>query len=448
MQFDAMKENNWLDLMSDTARDLFLPQGIFYWSGRAGKEADINATIGTAAGWESDIIPGGKSDKWITYYIPSVREKMRQIPSDNVFPYAPILGLPGFRKAWREWIVKKTTPHFPFDADLLGSPMVVPGASPGLFYLVKMFLSPGEALVCPDKRWENYDLMFTDCLGVPIESYPFFENAKPAPENLEKKLVEVAKKQDKLVTMLNFPNNPTGYMPSRAEGEAYRDAIVNAANATGKTVVVLFDDAYDGYVFDETGAPISIFGMFVGLHPNVLPVKVDGVSKELLWYGGRTACITFAFHPDLRNRAALEKEVENKVGALVRGTVSNSVRLVQEAVSLALADPDTVFAERKVVEQVLSARCAALKQSLKSLDPKAAYPEPFNSGFFCLLNVNPAVDADALADHLLKQYRTGVIPMKDAALGINAIRVAFCSVDVSHVAALVDAIGKGIADLS
>ena len=442
-----MEQNNWLSLMSNVGRDIFLPQGIFYWSGRAGKEADINATIGTATGKASDILPDG-DDKNITFYLPSIREKIRTLSSNVIFPYAPILGLPDFRKRWRNWIIKKTTPHFPFDETLLGSPMVAPGASPGLYYLVNLFLSPGEALICPDKRWENYDLMFTGCLGVPIESYPFFENARPAPDNLEKKLVQMAKKQEKLVTILNFPNNPTGYMPSRAEGEAYRDAIMRAADATGKTVVVLFDDAYDGYVFDETGAPISIFGLFVGAHPGVLPVKIDGVSKELLWYGGRTACITFAFHPDCKHREALEKEIENKVGALVRGSVSNSCRLVQEAVSLALDDPDTVFAERKTVENVLAARCTRLKKSLASLDPKAAYPEPFNSGFFCLLNVLKGVDAEKLGDHLLKKYRVGVIPMKEHALGINAIRVAFCSVDVSQIDELVDSIGKGIADLA
>ena len=445
MEFKALEANEWTKALSTLGRHIDLPQGIFHWSGRAKREADINGTIGTAKGKASDIIPGA-DDKFITYYLPVVREKMKELGPEQIFPYAPILGTAAFREKWRRWILKKSEPYFPIDPDLLGNPMVAPGVSTALVYVMRLFLSPGETLVCPDKRWENYDLMFADCMDIPITSYPFFKHGKPAPENLEKTLVEVARKQDKLVTILNFPNNPTGYMPLMSEVQAWRDAVVNAANATGKPVVVIFDDAYDGYVFDDDAAQISIFGMFAGVHKNVIPIKTDGVSKEFLWYGGRTAAITFALHPDLKDRDALHNELENKIGGFVRGTVSNSSRQVQEAVALALDDPDRVLAEREAVRKVLADRCHKLQDSLKSISPDAAWPEPFNAGFFCLLNL-ANVDSETLADHLLKKYRVGTIPIKEQALGINAIRVAFCSVDVSQIDDLVAAINSGIADL-
>lgn len=446
MEFNAMRENGWLDALSDLGRRVILPQGIFYWSGRAKAEADINATIGTATGRAKDIIPDG-GDKNITFYIPVVLEKLKQLGAEAVFPYAPILGTPAFRKKWREWIIEKSKPHYPFDASLLGQPMVAPGVSAGLSYTANLFISPGEAIVCPDKRWENYDLMFTGCMDAPIASYRFFEDGRPAPENLEKKLIEVAAKQDKLVTVLNFPNNPTGYMPLKSEAEAWRTAVINAAEKTGKRIIVIFDDAYDGYVFDDNAAQISIFGSFVGAHPNVIPVKADGVSKEFMWYGGRTAAITFAFHPDTKNRESLEKELENKFGALVRGTVSNSPAIVQAAVAAALEEPDRVREERGRIASVLSDRCNKLKKGLGSMDPSAAYADPFNAGFFCLLNVKGA-DADALAAHILEKHRVGTVPIKDEALGINALRLAFCSVDISQIDELVARVAKGIADMA
>lgn len=445
MAFPALEQNGWMKTFSDTGRSMLLPQGIFHWSGRAGKEADINATIGTACGKASDIIPGA-SDAFITFYLPAVVEKMKALSPEQIFPYAPIGGLPAFRNKWREWVVAKTQPHFPYDEKLLGRPLVVPGVSPALFYLADLFLSPGEAMVIPDKRWENYDHIFVNMLGIRIESYSFFDDGKPAPQNLEKKLVEVAKKQDKLVTVLNFPNNPTGYMPTRAEAEAYRDALLGAAKTTGKQIVAIFDDAYDGYVFEDDAAPISIVGMFVGLHPNIIPVKCDGVSKEFLWYGGRTAAMTFAFHPDCKDREKLEAELENKLSGLVRGTVSNCTRPVQEAVALALDDKDRIRAERATVQAVLAKRCAKLKESLKAIPDDVAYADPFNAGFFCLLNLRKT-DAEKLADHLLKKHRVGTIPAVDKALGINALRLAFCGVDIAKIDTMVQAIKAGIDEL-
>ena len=47
-EFAALQSTGLEALLSDVGKDMFLPKGIFYWSGRAKKEAKINGTFGVA----------------------------------------------------------------------------------------------------------------------------------------------------------------------------------------------------------------------------------------------------------------------------------------------------------------------------------------------------------------------------------------------------------------
>ena len=41
---------------SELGKRISLPQGIFYWSGRAKKEAELNGTIGAAYAYENNLL--------------------------------------------------------------------------------------------------------------------------------------------------------------------------------------------------------------------------------------------------------------------------------------------------------------------------------------------------------------------------------------------------------
>ncbi|MBJ8193091.1 aminotransferase class I/II-fold pyridoxal phosphate-dependent enzyme, partial [Bacillus cereus] len=86
------------------------------------------------------------------------------------------------------------------------------------------------------------------------------------------------KEYGKAIVVLNFPNNPTGYTPGVEEGKAIVAAIQEAAEA-GINVVVVTDDAYFGLFFEDS-LHESLFGQLAGLHPRILPVKIDGATKE------------------------------------------------------------------------------------------------------------------------------------------------------------------------
>jgi len=447
MQFDNLRKSGLLDAMSDTARDLFLPQGIFHWSGRAKKEAEIDATIGSAQGKKSSFLPGA-DDSVCTFYLPTVMKKFAALGSEQVVPYAPINGLPRYRNAWRKWIVEKLSPHYKFDANLIGTPTVVPGVTSGLAYLGRLFLSDGETILCHDCKWENYTLVFSGTQKLVVKSVPLFKGAGLDIDSLASAIREIMKKQNPVV-VLNFPNNPTGYMPGIEESKTLRAELLKLADeaaAAGRKIAIIFDDAYDGFVYDPAAAPISIFGHFVGAHPAIIPVKCDGASKEFLLYGSRAGCVTFAFHPDWGDQEAIQKELDNKLGAFIRGTVSNCNLASQQAVAAAIEENGAdCSAERERITGILAARWRALKKALDTADLGGNKPDPYNSGFFCFLNLD--IPADKLADHLLVKYKLGVIPLIEPEVNVNGIRIAFCSVEETLIQETVDRIAAGIKDI-
>jgi aspartate/methionine/tyrosine aminotransferase len=444
MNFENLKKAGLFDLLSDEAKDIFLPQGIFYWSGRAKKEAEIDATIGSAQGKKSLFLPDG-DDSTCTFYLPTVMNKLKALKSEQIVPYAPINGHPKFRTAWRNWIIKKLEPHYSFDPALIGAPATVPGVTAALAYLARLFLSPGETILCHDKKWENYNLVFSGAQKLAVRSAGLFKSGSLDIADLAANIRDIAKKQNPVV-VLNFPNNPTGYMPTHEEAKLLRDEIVKIAGETGRKIALIFDDAYDGFVYDSQAAQVSIFGHFIGAHPNIVAVKCDGASKEFLLYGSRVAAITFALHPAWGDPAEIQKELDNKIGAFIRGTISNSSLAFQQAVAAAIdEDADACNAERAIITGILADRWEKLKNALASADLSGSAPDPFNAGFFGFLNLNKP--SEKLADLLLSKYKLGVIPLAEPDVNVNGIRIAFCSVEADMIGEMVGRISKAIKEI-
>ncbi|MEW5947271.1 MAG: aminotransferase class I/II-fold pyridoxal phosphate-dependent enzyme [bacterium] len=422
-------------LFADGFRDLTLPRGIFYWLGRAKKEAELNATIGSAMARARDFLDTDSTDV-ITCFLPAVHEIVKNLPSESIYPYAPIAGLPEFRRKWKKWVLQKAAARRPLHDELVSTPVVVPGVTVGLHFLCRLFLSPGETVLCSDLRWENYDLILEGILGLKVVSFNLFDGDRMDVAAFSTALKDAARRDGRVVVILNFPNNPSGYMPDGAESEKIRAAALETADA-GAKVILIFDDAYDGYVYDPAVPRYSPFADFVNLHPNVFPFKLDGLSKEFLFYGGRVACVTAGLH-DTGNPGERERTLEDKLAAFIRGTLSNSPHLVQSAAARALDVNDKVSEEREKIRRIIGDRWYSLSRLMRESSPRLA-PAPFNSGFFCHVNVS-GVRAFELADHMLKTHRVGVVASEIPQLGINAVRIAYCSVLAEDLPRLVESL--------
>jgi aspartate/methionine/tyrosine aminotransferase len=226
------------------------------------------------------------------------------------------------------------------------------------------------------------------------------------------------------MVVLNFPNNPTGYQPLKAEAGAICEALKAAAQA-GSKLIVLCDDAYYGMFFDKNCETESLFGRLAQAHENILAVKVDGATKEEFVWGLRVGFITYG----VKNGTKAAYDVlEAKTAGLIRSTVSNINHPGQSIVLKALQDPQFRSQQAEKVE-VLRRRAEVTARECR----KPEYAElwdiyPFNAGYFMCLRLK-GVKAEAARVKLLDDHGVGTI-----ALGEYDLRVAFSCLLESQIA--------------
>ena len=170
MKFDLLMNTPIFKAFSEMGKNIFQPNGIFYWAGRAKKEADVNATIGTAVGPETDLIADGRDLK-VPYYLPEIKDYITLNPEQYV-PYAPIAGLPALREAWTNWVIfkakqKKNSPSGSIDlTGKLSLPTICNGITNAIFLMSRLFLDINETIVSPNKRWGNYNSILSKQNGI------------------------------------------------------------------------------------------------------------------------------------------------------------------------------------------------------------------------------------------------------------------------------------------
>ena len=254
MASKALDNIGMTDLFSELGKRIFLPQGIFYWSGRAKKEAEINATIGSAAG-PDDEIGLGDGDKNITFHLPMICNELPGLSSEDIFPYAPICGLPELRASWKSWVIQKSGPTAAELESSITLPIVLPGITGGLALMLELFVNPGEPIICPGKRWGNYDNIVIRRLNARFEEFPLFEDKEFNVQGMLQAIERVWKEHEKAVAVLNFPNNPTGYSPNAEVIDRLKEGLMELVEREGKHVILLFDDAY---VLSGQSRPLAV----------------------------------------------------------------------------------------------------------------------------------------------------------------------------------------------
>jgi aspartate/methionine/tyrosine aminotransferase len=416
-----------LAMLSAYGRRLYFPKGIISQTAEAKEKAHrFNATIGIATE------AGGPMA------LPSITSQLGTVPPADAVNYAPPAGRVSLRALWRDKLLAENPALV---GKTFGMPIVTAAITHGLSLAGELFLDPGDVVLMPDKLWGNYRLTYEVHDGARIETFPFYAEGGLNTEGFAARLEELAQGREKVVVLLNFPNNPTGYMPTVAEGDALVAALARQAER-GTKLVVLCDDAYFGLFYHLGGESMteSLFGKLTGLHPNLLAVKLDGATKELFVWGLRCGFITFG--PGRADTAEAVCEVlDAKTRGAIRGGVSNVPQLSQTVVERALVSP-TLDAERDAKREVLRRRA----QRVYEVANQPRYAEswsvyPFNSGYFMLVKVE-GVEAEKLRVHLLEEAGVGLI-----ATGPTDIRVAFSCLEEDEVEPLFEALHEAIQTL-
>jgi aspartate/methionine/tyrosine aminotransferase len=415
-----------LEMLSDLGKNLFFPKGILTQSAEAKEKAHkFNATIGIA------------TEKGGPMFLQCIQDKLSAFDPKDIFPYAPPAGKPELRALWREKMLRENPSqvgrHF-------SNPIVTNALTHGLSIVADMFVNEGDHLILPDMLWGNYNLTFGTCSGATMKRFNTFTASGGFDVDAFKAaLKSTAAEKGKAVVLLNFPNNPSGYTPTVAEGDALVAAIKDAAEA-GCNVVAITDDAYFG-LFYEDSLKESLFGKLANIHPRILAIKLDGATKEEFVWGFRTGFITFADGNSYEN-APVMTALEKKAMGIIRARISNCPHPSQTFAIEALRSPK--FLEQKEEKfHILQGRALKTKEVLNSgrFDDAWDY-YPFNSGYFMCLKLK-TVDAEKLRVHLLDAYGVGAI-----SIGKTDLRIAFSCIEEKDIPELFDIIYKAVKDLA
>ena len=416
-----------LEMLSAYGRRLYFPKGIISQTAEARQKATrFNATIGIAT-------EGGGP-----MALPSIAEQLSGMSLADTITYAPPAGRPRLRSLWREKLLAENPSLMGKE---FGQPIVTSAITHGLSLAAELFVDPGDLLLLPDKLWGNYRLTYEVHHGARIETFPFYKGDGIDLEAFAGRLAQLGQAREKLIVLLNFPNNPTGYMPTAAEGDALAAALAAQAEQ-GTKLVVVCDDAYFGLFYHLGGESMteSLFGKLTGLHPKLLAVKLDGATKELFVWGLRCGFVTFG--PGRPDSAGVVCEVlDAKTRGAIRSGVSNVPQLSQSLVERSLCSP-SLAAER-------DAKCEILRVRAERVFEIANQPRfaeswkvyPFNSGYFMLVKVE-GVDAEKLRIHLLDEHGVGLIATSAA-----DIRVAFSCLEAKDVEPLFELLHQAIQEL-
>jgi aspartate/methionine/tyrosine aminotransferase len=415
------------NMLSEIGKNLFFPRGLLSQGAEAKEKAyNINATVGIAR------------ESGHTMKLDSVAAFVKNIPASSYLTYAPSFGIPDLREEWKASLFQKNT-------SLAGKEISLPVVTSGITHAIAIFadvwIDPGDVVILPAMMWGNYNLILTVRKGARISHYELFNAGGGLNLDAFEKTVRVeAAKNNKITVLLNFPQNPSGYTATEAEGRRIVEILTDVAK-NGTNVMAVFDDAYFGLFYEDDSLKESLFARLCQSHPRLLAVKLDGATKENFVWGLRAGFITYGC-PVETDATAVYDALEKKTAGAVRGNISNASHLGQSII-LRSMQSDSYMAEQKEKFGILKARAERVKTVLANPKYGAAWDVyPFNSGYFMCLKLK-TVDAEALRVHLLDKYGVGLI-----ALGERNLRVAFSCIDEERVEELFDTVLKGIGDLS
>ncbi len=416
-----------MEMLSRVGEQLFFPKGILTQSAEAKEKAHrFNATAGIAR------------EKSHTMRLNSVVRLIDQLRPSETITYAPSYGIPELRKLWREQIFLKNPS---LSEKSISLPVVSSGITHGISVFADLWIDAGDVIILPEPMWGNYNMIFAVRKGGVIRQFPIFDdNGGFNLTAFEKQVRAAAETSPKVVVMLNFPHNPSGYSISRKEGEEIA-GILTAVAASGTNVIAVTDDSYFGLFYEEETLKESLFALLTGRHPRLLAVKLDGCTKENFVWGLRVGFVTYGIRTE-SDPAPVYEALEKKTAGCVRGSISNASHLSQRIVLLSMQSP--AFQDEKAEKfAILKSRAERVKEVLKNPvynDVWDVYP--FNSGYFMCLKLK-TVDAEKLRHHILDTYGVGLI-----AIGESNLRIAFSCTEEEDIPEIFEIIYKGIKDIT
>lgn len=400
--------------LSSLGKELYYPAGILTQTREAKEKAHrLNATIGIATS-------GGEP-----VFLPCVKEQLPNLSPRECFDYAPTCGLPALREAWESHVLEANPT---LRGKSFSRPIVTAGLTHALGICADLFCDPGDAVLLPDPMWGNYRMIFGTRRNADILAYRLFDEESKLNLKGLRSLLEDLRNRKKAILLLNFPHNPTGYSPTVDEAHRLADILVEVASS-GPRLVVICDDAYFGLFYEEDVFGQSIFSLLSDRCENLFAVKVDGPTKEDYVWGFRVGFLTFSI-PGASDRSY--KALEDKVGGIIRATISTGITPSQSILLKAFSSPN-YRREKEGLFRLMKERYQVVKEVLEKGDYGDRFiPYPFNSGYFLTVKLSGG-GAETVRQLLLNRFGVGLI-----SIGDEDLRIAYSCLETGEIKELFD----------
>lgn len=285
----------------------------------------------------------------------------------NVWAYTPSEGTLSYRTKLTEYYNKLGYNISP--ADIL----VTVGGSEAITIAMQTCINEGDEVIIPEPFYANYNgfACMSNVVVKPILSY--IENGFALPPIAEfEKLITTKTK----AILICSPNNPTGYLYSRAEMEALKVLCIKY------DLFLMADEAYREFCYDgrEFVSPMHLSG----LDEHV--VLLDTVSKRYSACGARLGCII------TKNKEVIQAALKFAQTRLSPGMVE------QIAGTAAVDTPDSYF---EAVNKEYTLRRDTLVKRLNNIDGVFC-PNP--GGAFYIVAKLPIDDSDKFCQWILEHF--------------------------------------------
>lgn len=380
-----------------------------------GEDAVINATLGECIDDDGNLM-----------VLPMVEEKLKEMPPREMFSYAPIAGVEGFREAVEQSLLGDDNRGFYLEA------VPTPGGCGALRHVVWNFLEMGESVLTTEYFWGPYRGICEEH-GRKLETFEMFnEKGTFNLEALDAKLADLTSRQKRQLIILNTPaNNPTGYSMTPEEMEGVSELVKKYAKDPEQKITLCLDVSYIDY--DEEFKEFrKIFDKLTDLPENTMLTAVFSMSKSFTMCGmrcGAVVCLSPTREAADSFKAAMSFSS--------RSTWSNVIRSAQKVLVEICLDPkqkEEADNERRKFANTITYRGQTFIEEAKKNGLKCC---PYNHGFFITI---PYKNPQKLADELQKEL-IFVVPLE------KGIRFSPCAVTEDKCKKAPAAIARAIKNL-
>jgi len=295
--------------------------------------------------------------------------------------YTAASGIPELRRAGAKWF------HDAFGLSYTAAEvMVCSGAKGALHMALDAIVEPGSAVLILAPYWVSYPALVTMADGTPIV-------LPPVPENgfiHDARTIDAAAQQQRAKgILLNFPNNPSGAVPDRAQVQA----IVDVCKA--RNLWIVSDEIYSTLLYDGAThvSPASLPG---GRERTVV---VNGFTKSHTLTGWRTSFL------------AGPRAVVEACGRIQSQVLGNACTISQEAMLAACADPlpDELARRMKAFDERRRFLIAEVNKipGLKLQAPRGAFYALVDARELCAAR---GIDDVKICEQLLDRHLLAAVP--------------------------------------